>query len=260
MDEPAESDDRAPVAILCALPEERRLLVEALEERVRQDAAPVVSDAGTLDGVSVVIAEVGVGKTNAASSATAIVERHGCRALVLSGVAGGVSDDLDVGDIVVGRQVIDTDYGRRTDAGHVPYQPGSIPLPAVGLDAGYALPPAFAEAIEARLGHMEWDETVARRPRIVLGTIASGDIFVASPKYRDELAARWSADAVEMEGAAICGVAERYGLPWLIVRALSDRAGEDSAIDYERFVTLAASRSASVLRFLLPLVGGSSPA
>jgi adenosylhomocysteine nucleosidase len=87
-----------------------------------------------------------------------------------------------------------------------------------------------------------------------MGTIVTGDAFLASPRVRDELVDAWSALAIEMEGAAVCGVAERFSLPWLIVRALSDRAGDDSTIDFSTFVTEAAATSARLVRRLLPLV------
>jgi adenosylhomocysteine nucleosidase len=254
MNEPHSVGGTAPVAILCAMPEERRLLVDALERRVELDGRPITADAGVLDGIDVVIAEAGIGKTNAASAATAIVERHAPAALVLSGVAGGVREDLDVGDIVVARRVVDTDYGRETGRTRIAYQPGTLPIPSVTPDAGYDMPPELVRSVEAALHDIDADAPTDAPSRVIFGTIASGDVFVSSTRYRDELANRWSADAVEMEGAAICGVAERYDLPWLIVRALSDRAGEDSVIDYEKFVALAAARSAGVLRYLLPLV------
>ena len=70
------------------------------------------------------------------------------------------------------------------------------------------------------------------------------------PSY--ELADEWDALAIEMEGSALCGVAERFGVPWLIVRALSDRAGEDSIVDFGAFVSSAAASSARLVRELLP--------
>ena len=71
---------------------------------------------------------------------------------------------------------------------------------------------------------------------------------------RDQLAARWDGLAIEMEGAAVCGVAERLDVPWLIVRALSDRAGEDSLDDFNAFLDTAAAASATVVRRLLPVL------
>jgi adenosylhomocysteine nucleosidase len=164
-----------------------------------------------------------------------------------------------VGDIVIGRRVVDVDYGRVTNSGRVVYRPGTLPFAHIRPDPGYDMAAGLATAIEAALpllsaGPGVEDDGPGHGPRVHLGTIASGDSFVASPRYRDELALRWSASAVEMEGAAVCGVAERYGRPWLIVRALSDRAGVESSIDFEAFVASAAATSAGVVRTLLPVL------
>jgi adenosylhomocysteine nucleosidase len=106
------------------------------------------------------------------------------------------------------------------------------------------------------------DATTADRVRALLetststatlGTIATGDAFLASPRIRDRLAAEWDALAIEMEGSALCGVAERFELPWLVVRALSDRAGEESLVDFRAFVESAATSSARLVRELLPV-------
>jgi adenosylhomocysteine nucleosidase len=237
--------DRA-IGILCALEAERALLVAALD-----DAAPAPGDglearAGRLDGRAVVVATCGVGKVNAALTATLLVERLGCRALVLSGVAGGLSAHLGIGALVVAERVIDVDYGRITDDGRLIYQPGTLPLPGVQPEPGYRLPAGLARAIHERLASGTGDAT--------LGTVLTGDAFLASGRIRDELAARWAAVAIEMEGSAVCGVAERFGLPWLIVRALSDRAGEESVSDFATFLSDAAADSASLVRALLPVL------
>lgn len=236
----------APLGILCALPDERELLLAALRDPVSRSAAGLEAWTGQLDDREVALASSGVGKVNAAITATLLVERLGCRALVLSGVAGGLSTRLGIGDLVVAERLIDVDYGRLTDEGCTVYQPGRLPLPGVAPDPGYRLPSELARAVRASIAESGTTAT--------LGTIISGDAFLASARIRDELAARWSAVAIEMEGAAICGVAERLGIPWLIVRALSDRAGEDSVHDFAAFVAEASAASAGLVRTLLPVL------
>ena len=144
----------SPIGILCAMAEEQALLVAAIG-----DPPPLPGDGwrralGTLDGRDVVVAAAGVGKVRAATTATLLVERFGCRALVLSGVAGGLSASLGIGDLVIAERVIDIDYGRLTDAGRLVYQPGTLPLPGVRPDPGYRLagpPGATASARDWQL-------------------------------------------------------------------------------------------------------------
>ncbi len=234
-----------PIGVLCALPEEQALLVDALGQPPPLPGVGLEARRGWLAGREVVVAAAGVGKVKAASTATLLVERLACRALVLSGVAGGLGGELAIGDIVIADRVIDIDYGRITDAGRIVYQPGALPVPEVRPDPGYRLPPTLAARVSARL-----DEVGLRA---TLGTILTGDAFLASPRLRDELHGEWGALAIEMEGSALCGVAERFDVPWLVVRALSDRAGEDSLGDFRSFLRSAAADSARLVQELLPV-------
>lgn len=234
-----------PVGILCALPQEQALLIAEMGDPPPLPGPALEARRGRLDGREVIVAAAGVGKVKAATTATLMVERHGCSALVLSGVAGGLGDALGIGDIVVADRVIDVDYGRVTDEGRIVYQPGTLPIPEVKPEPGYVLPAELNARVGARL-----DEAGVAAS---MGTILSGDAFLASPRVRDELFGEWGALAIEMEGSALCGVAERFGVPWLVVRALSDRAGEESLTDFAAFVDEAAARSARVVRELLPI-------
>jgi adenosylhomocysteine nucleosidase len=235
---------RRPIGILCALPEERELIEAVLDDPVPLAGTGLAALEGRLDGHAVVVAEAGVGKVAAATSATLLVERAGCRALVLSGVAGGLAADLGIGDMVIATRVIDVDYGRLTDTGRVVYQPGTLPLPDARPDPGYRL----QAGIESRLR----EQVAAAGLTATFATILSGDAFLASARVRDELATRWSAVAIEMEASGVCGVAERFGIPWLVVRALSDRAGEESVVDFGAFLPLAAASAAKLVRVSLP--------
>ena len=145
----------APIGILCALPEERALLLDALTGMTDLSDDALTAHLGRLDEQPVVIAEAGVGKVAAAVSATLLLERHACTALMLSGVAGGLRDDLAIGDIVVARRVVDVDYGRSSDDGLVVYQPGSLPLPHVVPAPGYDLPVALLAVASERLGQLD---------------------------------------------------------------------------------------------------------
>ncbi len=234
---------RQPIGILCALPQEQALLSGWLGDPPPLPDRAIEARAGRLDGRDVVVAAAGVGKVRAAITATLLVQRLGCRALVLSGVAGGLSADAAIGDIVIADRLIDIDYGRLTPEGRIVYQPGVLPIPEEKPEPGYVVPHALADRVRKRLAETGLEAT--------LGTILTTDAYLASPKERDELAGEWDGLAVEMEGSALCGVAERFDVPWLVVRALSDRAGEDSLEDFTAFVDAAAANSAHLVRELL---------
>ena len=239
------SANDAPIGILCALPQEQGLLVAEMGGPPLLPGEAIEARRGALDGREVVIAAAGVGKVRAAATATLLVERFGCRALVLSGVAGGLGETLSIGDIIVADCVIDVDYGRLTPEGRIVYQPGVLPIPEEKPDPGYLVPEPLLARVRERLAELE--------PDVALGTILTTDAYLASPDDRDQLAGEWNGLAIEMEGSALCGVAERFGVPWLVVRALSDRAGEDSLDDFDAFVDAAAANSARLVRELLPV-------
>jgi adenosylhomocysteine nucleosidase len=240
-----EGGAAAPVGILCALPQEQALLVAQMGDPPVVPGTAIQARRGTLEGRPVVIAASGVGKVRAAVTATLLVERFGCRALVLSGVAGGLAEDARIGDIVVAERVIDIDYGRLTPEGRIVYQPGVLPIPEQKPDPGYVLPEPLLARVRERLAQLE--------PDARLGTVLTADAYLASPADRDQLAGEWDGLAIEMEGSALCGVAERFEVPWLVVRALSDRAGEDSLDDFATFVESAAADSARLVQELLPV-------
>jgi adenosylhomocysteine nucleosidase len=251
-----------PLGILCALAEEMVLLAGALSQRRDEERAglPIVS--GQLDGRAVVLAESGLGKVGAALTATLLLDRFECSALVFSGVAGGIDPALGIGDIVVGEKLIQHDYGAVVGDAHVAFRAGSFPLGKPREDvafapdasllarvrgalASYAPPPLSAELL---------GEAQGRQPRLVFGTIVTGDIFVNSASLRHRLYERWNAQAVEMEGAAVAQVAERFGVPCIVIRALSDLAGEESHMDFGRFLDIASAAAADVVRKVAKVV------
>lgn len=248
----------ATTGVLCALEEEhvhlRRHLVGAVSVR----DTGMRFDTGALDGRPVVLAESGMGKVNAAMVATALVERFGAGALVLAGVAGGLDPGLRVGDVVVADRTVQHDAGMVIDAVHTTYQPGHLPFFNPTDRLGHSLPSALESRIRARLDGLSLPPLSNRAggsgdpPRVVVGTILTGDRYVGCEDTRERLHTELGGVAVEMEGAAVAQVAEGYGVPWLIVRALSDLAGREATFDFATFADEAAVRGALVLRRLLP--------
>lgn len=242
-----------PVAILCAIPQEREVLAAAMADS--GPAPPGV--AGRLDGYEVVLAEAGIGKVNAAVTATLVIERYRPRVLVFTGVAGGLDPSLDVGDVVVGKRTIQHDAGVLQDGRILTHQAGHIPFFNPSDRLGYSPPDDLLDRVRERLESLQLDPIEAaggRRPRIVVGTILTGDQFLVCTATRARLHTEFSAQAVEMEGAAVAQVSERLGVPALVTRALSDLAGADSDLDFARFLPRVASNSAATIRHLVPVL------
>jgi len=254
-------DDGRPFGLISAMPEEIGHFGPYFEEMDVETVAGFTFRHGRLDGRAVVVVEAGIGKVNAALVATLLLERFDCRALIFSGVAGGIDPALGIGDVVVATRLIQHDYGALVGGQIRTYQPGVPPLPGVNDAHGYDLEPDLAARARAMLEGMELEPLpemvtggAARRPSIHFGTVLTGDQFLNCAATRERLFTRFGAKAVEMEGAAIAQVAARYDVPALVVRSLSDLAGEESHMDFPAFVQAAAATAAYLVRRLAAVV------
>ncbi|HYD98640.1 MAG TPA: 5'-methylthioadenosine/adenosylhomocysteine nucleosidase [Alphaproteobacteria bacterium] len=252
---------QGPLGIIAAIPEELRHLAGDTGETV--EIAGYRFRHGTLGDEAAVLVETGIGKVNAALAATLLCREFGCRALLFGGVAGGLDPDLAVGDVVVAGRIVQHDYGALVGERLVTYQPGAFPLPGLDTRHGYELEAGLrrrvadaVELIELPVLPLAVTGGTVRRPRVVLGTVLTGDTFVNCAASRLRLHRDFAAQAVEMEGGAVAQVAERFGRPWLVVRCLSDLAGAESHVDFAAFVAAAAANAATVLR---RLAGAVSP-
>ena len=231
-------------AILSALPEEQGLLVSHLVQAERIPHAGRTFWRGHLQGRPVVLALSGIGKVAAATSATALIERFGAERLVFTGVAGGLGEGVNVGDVVVAQDYVqhDMDASPIFPRWEVPgYARTRLPcdpaLSALLLEAACA-------CVASAGGQLEAKEPAHR---IRHGLIASGDQFVCGAQESGQLrralrAAGHDVLAVEMEGAAVAQVCLDYGLPFAAVRTISDRADDTAHRDFAQFVQTVASR------------------
>jgi adenosylhomocysteine nucleosidase len=246
--------------LISAIPQELAHLRGAMDDVRGVDVAHTRFDTGSLDGHDVVLAETGMGKVNAALVTTALAHGFGCRAIVFSGVAGGLDPDLNVGDVVVADRLIQYDAGvieneqlQTYQAGHVPfinptdrlgYDVDTVVLGKVkGALRSLSLPPLSPEAGGR-----------GRPAQIVYGTVLSGDQYLHSEPTRARLHGQFGGRAIEMEGGAVAQVCEAFGIGWLVIRALSDLAGQDSRFEFNQFASEVAAASAAVLRRILPVL------
>lgn len=248
------------IGLICAIPEELAHLRQALEAPETLAVAHVRFDRGLLDGHGVVLVGAGIGKVNTAIVATLLADRFGCRLIVFSGVAGGLDPDLDIGDVVIADRTIQHDAGVIEDERIATYQAGHVPFFNPTDRLGYTVDPALIERLRRRLEAFALPPLSTRAggegrpPRIVVGTILSGDQYIHCEATRERLFKELGGAAVEMEGGALGQVAEAFGIPFHDIRALSDLAGKDSRFDFAAFAREVAGSSAMILRHLLPVL------
>lgn len=228
------------IAILSALPEEQAGWVDTLQgvhgtrHAGRQFWQGRWQGADT--GHDLVCALSGIGKVAAATTAAALIERFGVTRIVFTGVAGGVGEGVQVGDVVVASEYLQHDF----DAS--PLFP-RWELPGYGRTR-LACDPVMSAAL-----HAASQECVGRTARAHQGLVVSGDQFVgtalASQALRSGLeAAGHPVLAVEMEGAAVAQTCHDYGVPFAAMRTISDRADDSASVDFADFVRNVASRYA----------------
>jgi adenosylhomocysteine nucleosidase len=187
---------------------------------------------GMLEGCPAVVVQCGVGKVNAALCAQILCSVYGVTHIVNTGIAGSLCAQLDIGDLVVSRDAMYHDF----DCVHFGYEMGKVPgMDVVAFPADEAMmKAAFAAAEAENPGHTQ------------IGRIASGDLFVAAKPAKEAIIAKTGALCTEMEGAAIAHTAYRNGVPFVILRAISDKADDSAEMDYPTFEAIAAQRCAAV--------------
>ncbi|WP_322015856.1 5'-methylthioadenosine/adenosylhomocysteine nucleosidase [Paraburkholderia sp. J12] len=244
------------LGVLAALPEELGDLLATMRAEsgvVTRTLGQRDYHVGTVHGVPCVVTLARIGKVAAAATASALIHAFDVKALVFTGVAGGVGPAVRVGDIVVGETLLQHDMNAE------PLFPRfEIPLlDRARFDADPALSVALADACERFVA--EEGAALAGRfqtghlPGVHRGLVISGDQFVASAQAVGALrAALPDALAVEMEGAAIAQVCHEYGLPCAVVRTISDTADEHASTSFTTFLTdIAGTYSSGVLKRFL---------
>lgn len=231
-------------AILSALPEEQQGLVALLQQPSKTRYAGREFWQGQLHGQSVLLALSGIGKVAAATTATALIAHFGVARIIFTGVAGGLGEGVQVGDVVVAHDFMQHDMDVS------PLFPRYL-VPLHGktcFAADVALTAELFTAAQSALAQLNTSLPAWAFPgaRVHQGLVASGDRFVSGRQealdLRDRLqAAGHAVLAVEMEGAAIAQVCHDYQLPFASVRTISDRADDAAHLDFSYFVRQVAS-------------------
>ena len=220
------------LGIIGAMDVEVATLKAKMEHTTQQIHAGSAYCEGTLEGCPAVVVQCGVGKVNAALCAQVLISVYGVTHIVNTGIAGSLCADLDIGDLVISRDAMYHDF----DCVHFGYEMGKVPgMDVVAFPADQALAElALAATEDVNPGHSR------------MGRVASGDLFVAAKAAKEAIIAKTSAVCTEMEGAAIAHAAYRNGIPFVVIRAISDKADDSAEMDYPTFEAIAAQRCAAV--------------
>lgn len=225
------------IGIIGAMDEEVAPLLEEIKLKKKLVKAQMEFNEGTLWGKDVVVVRSGIGKVNAAVCAQILVDDFHVDALINVGVAGGVGKDIYPGDVIIGDSLIQHDM----DSSAFGEKLGQIPRMDV-FD-------------------FKCDETLIKKAKdacnkmneckFFVGTIVTGDQFVADPTKIRWLSKEFSALACEMEGGSIAQVCHLNNVPFVVIRSASDNANNGANIEYEKFKPIAVKNSVNILKNML---------
>lgn len=185
-----------------------------------------------MNNIEIVLVECGVGKVNAARTTQILIDNMKVDYIFNIGVAGGVSNKLSVGDIVLGEKLVQHDF----DITSFNHEKGYIPSVGVYIDSDTYLLNIANEVLNSIK-----DITYHR------GVIASGDIFCTETKMSEKIATKFNALCVEMEGASIAQVCFLSHVPFLIIRSISDVINDNNKVTYEEFLESSCNKVADVM-------------
>jgi adenosylhomocysteine nucleosidase len=249
---PAHAAEQRAAPLTCilgAFDDELTPIYRALTEPKEKVLHGIHFAVGKLKGRNVIACRSGIGKVNAAMVTALLVQHYQPSELIFCGIAGGINPDLYPGDIVIAAKTAHHDFGNLTTEG---MEVRGAKSPMTWLRNPVFLEPdarllAVAEAAGKRIKLADIETAKGkRRPRIIKGVVATGDIFVASPAKKAELRKALGADAVEMEGAAVAQVCRDLRVPWLVIRSISDSADHNALQDFDSFTALAAQNAAQL--------------
>lgn len=226
------------IGIIGAMDEEVSRLKEKMQEVTIKTKASMDFYKGTMEGKDVVVVRSGIGKVNAGICTQILVDEYGIDAVVNTGIAGSLNADIDIGDIVLSTDALQHDM----DATGFGYEPGVIPRMEKSV---------FVADERLRVLAKECCERVNPDINIFEGRVVSGDQFISDKDKKNYILDTFQGYCTEMEGAAIAQAAYLNNIPFLIIRAISDKADDSATEDYPTFEKKAIMHSVNLMREMI---------
>lgn len=226
------------IGIIGAMDEEVEQIVSAMELTKQETKASMTFNAGKLSGRDVVIVRSGIGKVNAAVCTQILVDDFNVDYVINTGIAGSLKAEIDIADVVISSDVLHHDM----DATGFGYPLGQIPR----MDT-------LSFAADDRLIKLAKEACAKVIPQVGVhvGRVVSGDQFISDKAVKDRISKNFEGFCTEMEGAAIAQTASLNGVPFVILRAISDKADDSATMDYPAFEKQAIANSVILLKELV---------
>ena len=194
---------------------------------------------GKISNKKVIAVKCGIGKVNAARTTQILIDKFDVDKIINIGAAGGVNPELKIQDIVIGERLVQYDFDVSSSGD---YEKGEIQGVGKYIKSDYELINACRRVLEKR---------IEKDVNVVIGTIATADIFCSDPEDAKKAREEFEADCVEMEGAAVAQVCYLDKVPFLVIRGISDTPDGENEMEYYTYCHIAAKRAADLLQDLL---------
>lgn len=244
-----KKDTTPRTAIISAMSVELKALVDAADIQKETVIGGKTYYVGKLNGEDVVMVQAGIGKVLSANYTAALLNNFTVKGVAFTGIAGGVGDDVNVMDMVIGTGLVQHDYGTETNKGFewngeaaADEKTGVIPVDATLSKIAYN---AACDVLGSGKVHQ--------------GIIATGDQFISSESYVKTLQTKFNALACEMEGASVARVCDQFGVPCTILRCMSDKADGIAHDTYAFNYTEASNTSAAVVQEMMKTLSTTLP-
>ena len=222
------------IGIIGAMDEELATIKAAAEITGTEKLADMEFCLGMLGGRQIVVVKSGIGKVNAGICAQLLITHFGVSRIINTGVGGAIDSRINIGDIVISTDAVQHDF----DVTPIGFAKGEIPYTGIC---------AFPADEEMRTNAREAVQHAVQGSKIYEGRICSGDQFIASREKKQAILDNFGGFCCEMEGAAIAQVCWLNHVPFVIIRAISDRADHSEEINYASFAAITARRSAAIV-------------
>lgn len=222
------------IGIIGAMEEEVEALREKISGAQKLQKASMDFYSGEMNGMEVVIVRSGIGKVNAGICTQILADVFQVDAVINTGIAGSLKAEIDIGDIVISSDALQHDM----DATGFGYEPGVIPRMETSC---FQADPKLMDAAKAAC------QEAVPEIKAFTGRIVSGDQFVSDRKVKDRISSQFGGMCTEMEGAAIAQAAYLNHIPFVIIRAISDKADDSATMDYPAFERQAIAHSVALV-------------
>ena len=223
------------IGIIGAMDEEVAILKESMEVQDMMERAGMTFVKGIMSGKEVVVVRSGIGKVNMGICAQILIDCFGVDTLINTGVAGSLDADINIGDIVISTDAVQHDMDVRIFG----YPLGEIPQMGV---LSFQADEHLAEVAE------EVCKEVNPEIQVFRGRVVSGDQFISRKEVKNHLIEEFNGSCAEMEGAAIAQGAYLNKIPYVVLRAISDKADDSATMDYPTFESEAACHCVNLLQ------------